>query len=81
MEFSKPIQKLLDEHDVIYSVLEATEAVARRSSDEFEQGFYEKAFDFFHACLSFTAREPRRCNRGASRFDRSARCRRRPATR
>jgi hemerythrin-like domain-containing protein len=49
MQYSKPMQILVDEHTVIASVLDAVEAVANRADDagEFPQEFYEKAFDFF----------------------------------
>jgi hemerythrin-like domain-containing protein len=49
MQYSKPMQILVDEHTVITSVLDAVEAVANRPDDagEFPQEFYEKAFDFF----------------------------------
>jgi hemerythrin-like domain-containing protein len=50
MSYSKPIQMLVDEHEVIKSVLEAVEAVARRGDGgQFPQDFYEQAFDFFPA--------------------------------
>lgn len=47
MEYSKPTQMLVDEHEVITSVLDAVEAVARRENPEFPLAFFEKAFDFF----------------------------------
>lgn len=47
MEYSKPIQFLVTEHEVITSVLDAVEAMAQRGDEEFEQTFFEKAFDFF----------------------------------
>ena len=47
MTYSKPNQILVDEHEVISSVLDAVETVARQQSDTFPQEFFEKAFDFF----------------------------------
>ncbi len=49
MRYSPPTQMLVDEHEVIVSVLDALEAVAERSTtgDDFPQTFYEQAFDFF----------------------------------
>jgi hemerythrin-like domain-containing protein len=47
MEYSKPSQILVEEHEVISSVLDAVEAVLGRGGDEFPQEFFEKAFDFF----------------------------------
>ena len=49
MQYSKPTQILVDEHEVITSVLNAVEAVATRGDarGEFPQEFFEKAFDFF----------------------------------
>jgi len=51
MEYSAPIQILVDEHTVILSVLDSLEKVA--AGDErgggFSREFYEKAFDFFPA--------------------------------
>ncbi len=47
MEYSKPSQILVEEHEVICSVLDAVEAVLVRGGDEFPQEFFEKAFDFF----------------------------------
>jgi len=47
MTYSRPTQMLVDEHTVILSVIDAVEAVAARTTGEFPQEFYEKAFDFF----------------------------------
>ncbi len=47
MEYSKPSQILVEEHEVISSVLDAVEAVLERGGDEFPQEFFEKAFGFF----------------------------------
>lgn len=47
MQYSKPMQILVEEHEVISSVLNAVEAVANREGEPFPQEFYEKAFDFF----------------------------------
>lgn len=47
MQYSKPMQMLVDEHEVITSVLDAVDAVLPREDDEFPQVFFEKAFDFF----------------------------------
>ena len=47
MQYSKPMQILVEEHEVISSVLSAVEAVAGREGEPFPQEFYEKAFDFF----------------------------------
>ncbi len=49
MAYSKPMQALVEEHDVILSVLEAVEKVAAAidRAGEFPQDFFEKAFDFF----------------------------------
>ena len=49
MQYSKPMQILVDEHAVITSMLDAVEAVANRpdNAGEFPQEFYEKALDFF----------------------------------
>jgi hemerythrin-like domain-containing protein len=48
MQYSKPSQILVSEHDVIVSVIEAVEAVAGKSNDHpFNHGFYEQACDFF----------------------------------
>ncbi len=48
MQYSKPMQILVDEHTVITAVLDAVETVANRAdAGEFPQEFYEKAFDFF----------------------------------
>jgi hemerythrin-like domain-containing protein len=50
MQYSPATQVLVDEHDVILSVIEAVEAVATRGLDgPFPQEFYEKAFEFFPA--------------------------------
>jgi len=49
MLYSKPVQMLVDEHEVILSVLDAVETVAQRTGagGSFAQPFYEKAVDFF----------------------------------
>jgi hemerythrin-like domain-containing protein len=47
MQYSEPMQILVDEHQVITSVLEAVEAAARRTDDTFDADFFEKALDFF----------------------------------
>lgn len=47
MTYSQAMQILVDEHDVILSVLDAVEKVAWRRNASFPQEFYEKAFDFF----------------------------------
>ncbi len=47
MQYSKPMQMLVDEHEVITSVLDAVDAVLAREDGEFPQAFFEKAFDFF----------------------------------
>lgn len=48
MQYSKPCQILVNEHDVIISVIEAVEAVLKRPMDQgFDSGFFEKACDFF----------------------------------
>jgi len=49
MEYSKPIQMLVDEHQVIGSVLDAVEQVAREDNSRHvvPREFYEKAIDFF----------------------------------
>jgi len=48
MQYSKPCQVLVDEHEVILSVIEAVESVAQRpESDVLADGFFEKACDFF----------------------------------
>ena len=47
MEYSKPSQMLVEEHEVITSVLDAVEAMAGYEGDEFGQEFFEKSFDFF----------------------------------
>lgn len=48
MTYSKPVQQLVTEHEVITGVLEALEAVAgRNGAGEFPQAFYEQAVDFF----------------------------------
>ena len=48
MQYSQACQMLVDEHEVILSVMEAVEAVAQRpENDAFGEGFFEKACDFF----------------------------------
>jgi hemerythrin-like domain-containing protein len=49
MPYSKAVQVLVDEHEVILSVLDAVEAVAAGRNGEvaFPRSFYEQAFDFF----------------------------------
>ena len=48
MQYSKPCQMLVDEHEVILSVIEAVETVAQSPDDSaFADEFYEKACDFF----------------------------------
>jgi len=47
MQYSKPMQMLVEEHEVISSVLDATEFMLAREDVEFPQAFLEKAFDFF----------------------------------
>jgi hemerythrin-like domain-containing protein len=48
MRYSKPCQMLVDEHEVILSVIEAVEAVAQRpDNDALADGFFERACDFF----------------------------------
>ncbi|MDM8006827.1 MAG: hemerythrin domain-containing protein [Phycisphaerae bacterium] len=49
MDYSKPMQMLVEEHRVILSVLDAVEEVAREDSSraDMPQEFYEKALDFF----------------------------------
>jgi hemerythrin-like domain-containing protein len=47
MQYSKPMQLLVEEHEVITSVLDATEFMLARPDIEFPQEFLEKAFDFF----------------------------------
>ncbi len=48
MQYSKPCQILVDEHDVILSVIEAVESIAR-TPDDFVRNhdFFRKACDFF----------------------------------
>ncbi len=48
MSYSKPLQILVDEHEVIVSVLDAIDAVAARTSaaGRFPTDFFEKAVDF-----------------------------------
>ncbi len=48
MTYSKATQILVDEHDVILSVLDAIETVAAHqdSGVDFPRGFYERAIDF-----------------------------------
>lgn len=48
MKYSKAMQILVDEHDVILAVLDAVEKIATRGGDgrDFPQAFFEKAFDF-----------------------------------
>jgi hemerythrin-like domain-containing protein len=45
--YSKPMQILVDEHEVILSVLDALEHVARDAGRKFDRGFYEDAVEFF----------------------------------
>jgi hemerythrin-like domain-containing protein len=47
MQYSKPVQMLVEEHDVICSVLDATEAMLDREDNDFPQDFFERAFEFF----------------------------------
>jgi hemerythrin-like domain-containing protein len=47
MHYSKAMQMLVDEHEVITAVLNAAEAVLARDDAEFPQVFFDKAFDFF----------------------------------
>jgi hemerythrin-like domain-containing protein len=49
MEYSTPIQMLVDEHRVITSVLDVVETVTEQLGEtgEFPQSFFEQAFDFF----------------------------------
>jgi hemerythrin-like domain-containing protein len=48
MRYSKPCQILVDEHDVIVSVIEAVEAMIDKSEHgDLNTDFFEKAFDFF----------------------------------
>lgn len=48
MQYSKPCQILVDEHDVILSVIEAVESVARTpDAPSFDPDFFQKACDFF----------------------------------
>lgn len=48
MQYSKPCQILVDEHDVIVSVIEAVEAMLQRPRDHrFDYDFFERASDFF----------------------------------
>lgn len=47
MQYSKPVQMLVDEHEVITSVLDAADAVLAGESGDFPAEFLEKAFDFF----------------------------------
>jgi hemerythrin-like domain-containing protein len=49
MLYSEPIQMLVNEHEVILSVLDAVETVAQRTAADgvFPQPFYEQAVDFF----------------------------------
>lgn len=48
MQYSKPCQTLVDEHDVIISVIEAVEAMVQKADSEgLNNGFFEKACDFF----------------------------------
>jgi len=47
VQYSQPMQILVDEHEVITSVLDATDAVLAREDGELPLEFFEKAFDFF----------------------------------
>lgn len=47
MHYSEPMQILVDEHEIILSVLDAVEAMTERSQSTFPRPFYEKALDFF----------------------------------
>jgi hemerythrin-like domain-containing protein len=47
MQRSKPMQMLVEEHEVISSVLDSTEFMLAREDAEFPQAFLENAFDFF----------------------------------
>lgn len=48
MQYSKPCQILVDEHDVIVSVIEAVEAVLKQADNRSLDGdFFRKACDFF----------------------------------
>ena len=47
MYYSEPMQILVDEHEVILSVLDAVDTMLERPSSEFPTRFYEKALDFF----------------------------------
>ncbi len=48
MQYSKPCQILVEEHDIIISVIEAVEAMLQRPADQgFDHGFFERACDFF----------------------------------
>lgn len=47
MPYSKPVQMLVDEHEVILSALDAVEAVAGQRSSVFPADFYAQAADFF----------------------------------
>jgi hemerythrin-like domain-containing protein len=47
MQYSKAMQILVDEHEVITSVLDAADAVLSREDGDFPAEFLEKAFDFF----------------------------------
>jgi len=49
MQYSEPMQMLVDEHEVIVAVLEALEAVAGSADHDadFPLAFYQQAFDFF----------------------------------
>ncbi len=46
-EYSRPCKVLVEEHEVIISVLDAVERVLQQEDSEFPQAFFEKAFDFF----------------------------------
>lgn len=48
MQYSKPCQVLVDEHDVIISVVEAVEAMLGKADDHgFDREFFERVCDFF----------------------------------
>jgi hemerythrin-like domain-containing protein len=47
MQYSNPMRMLVEEHEVITSVLDATEFMLARNDIEFPQDFIERAFDFF----------------------------------
>jgi hemerythrin-like domain-containing protein len=47
MRYSEPMQILVDEHEIILSVLDAVEAVLVRADSACPVRFFEKALDFF----------------------------------